>query len=142
MTKRGKQLHRRRFLKTTTAAASAAMMAPTIIPSSALGRDGAVAPSERVVVGGIGIGIFAGPNQAASRSIMGRFVPEKHQTEFFGFFAFSGKATAFLGPLLLGMLSGAFGQRAGVSVVILFFIVGGALLLSVDEQRGIAAAKT
>jgi predicted dehydrogenase len=31
-------------------------MAPQIIPSSALGRDGAVAPSERVVVGGIGIG--------------------------------------------------------------------------------------
>ncbi len=27
-----------------------------IIPSSALGRDGAIAPSERVVVGGIGIG--------------------------------------------------------------------------------------
>ena len=31
-------------------------MTPTIIPSSALGRDGAVAPSERIVVGGIGIG--------------------------------------------------------------------------------------
>ena len=31
-------------------------MAPTIIPSSALGRDGAVAPSERIVIGGIGIG--------------------------------------------------------------------------------------
>jgi predicted dehydrogenase len=31
-------------------------MAPVIIPSSALGRDGAVAPSERIVVGGIGIG--------------------------------------------------------------------------------------
>jgi predicted dehydrogenase len=31
-------------------------MAPQIIPASAIGRDGAVAPSERVVVGGIGIG--------------------------------------------------------------------------------------
>jgi len=50
------QLHRRRFLKTTLAAAGAAVMAPTIIPSSALGLDGAVAPSERIVVGGIGIG--------------------------------------------------------------------------------------
>lgn len=29
---------------------------PTIIPSSALGLDGAIAPSERIVVGGIGIG--------------------------------------------------------------------------------------
>ncbi len=31
-------------------------MAPTIIPSSALGRDGFTAPSERIVIGGIGIG--------------------------------------------------------------------------------------
>ena len=46
---------RRQFLGTVTAG-SAALLAPMIIPSSALGRDGAVAPSERIVVGGIGIG--------------------------------------------------------------------------------------
>jgi hypothetical protein len=55
MAKKTNQLHRRRFLKTTVSA-SAVVMAPTIIPSSALGRDGAVAPSERITVGGIGIG--------------------------------------------------------------------------------------
>lgn len=48
-------LHRRQFLKTATAA-SVTVAAPTIIPSSALGRDGHVAPSERIVMGGIGIG--------------------------------------------------------------------------------------
>lgn len=48
-------ISRRGFLG-RTAAASAAAAAPTIIPSSALGLDGAVPPSERVVVGGIGIG--------------------------------------------------------------------------------------
>ena len=37
-------------------AASAAVAAPTIIPASALGLEGTVPPSERVVVGGIGIG--------------------------------------------------------------------------------------
>src|SRR5262245_21691715 len=47
---------RRRFLKSTLAAASAAIAAPTIIPASALGLQGTVAPSERVIVGGIGIG--------------------------------------------------------------------------------------
>ncbi len=92
-------------------------------------------------VAGIGIGIFAGPNQSASRSLMGRFVPERHQSEFFGFFAFSGKATAFLGPLLLGILSEAYGQRVGVSVVVLFFLAGGALLWTVDEKEGIDAAQ-
>lgn len=91
-------------------------------------------------VGGMLLGIFAGPNQSASRSLMGRFVPHRHQSEFFGFFAFSGKATAFLGPLLLGILSQAYGQRVGVSTVLIFFIVGGLVLLTVSEERGIEAA--
>ena len=55
MAKATHRMHRRRFLK-TAAAASAAVAAPHIIPSSAIGRDGAVPPSERIVVGGIGIG--------------------------------------------------------------------------------------
>src|SRR5436309_6612594 len=55
MSKVVSHLHRRRFLKTALSA-GAAVMAPQIIPSSALGRDGAVAPSERIIVGGIGIG--------------------------------------------------------------------------------------
>src|SRR5881396_3244229 len=50
-----KMLNRRQYLK-TVAAAGAACLAPTIIPASALGRGGAVAPSERIVLGGIGIG--------------------------------------------------------------------------------------
>jgi predicted dehydrogenase len=56
MSRKPAQLHRRRFLKTALSTAGAAVMAPTIIPASALGLDGAVPPSERVVVGGIGIG--------------------------------------------------------------------------------------
>jgi len=48
-------LSRRRFLK-QSAAASAVFSVPTIIPGSALGADGTVAPSERIVVGGIGLG--------------------------------------------------------------------------------------
>jgi predicted dehydrogenase len=46
---------RRQLLK-TAAAAGALLGAPTFVPASALGRDGAVAPSERIVLGGIGIG--------------------------------------------------------------------------------------
>ena len=45
---------RRTFLK-GTGAATAAIAAPTIIPSSVLGRTG-VPPSERIVMGGIGLG--------------------------------------------------------------------------------------
>ena len=45
-------LSRRRFLKTTSAALAAA---PCFVPSSALGKGGAVPPSDRILVGGIGI---------------------------------------------------------------------------------------
>lgn len=90
---------------------------------------------------GVLVGLFAGPNQSASRSLMGRFVPPDKENEFFGFFAFSGKATAFLGPLLLGQLTDVFNsQRAGVAVVILFFILGGILLHLVDEKEGVRVA--
>jgi UMF1 family MFS transporter len=86
-------------------------------------------------IAGIFIGIFSGPNQAASRSLMSRFVPAGMQNEFFGFFAFSGKLTAFLGPALLGLLTQLSGsQRVGVSVVIALFVVGLVLLLRVDEE--------
>ena len=88
-------------------------------------------------IAAIGIGIFAGPNQSASRSLMGRFVPPTKKTEFFGFFAFSGKATAFLGPLFLGLLTTLFNQRAGVSVVLVLFVAGLICLLFVDEAEGL-----
>ncbi len=48
-------LSRRRFL-TAAAKAGALLGLPSIIPASALGRDGAVAPSEQIVLGAIGIG--------------------------------------------------------------------------------------
>jgi len=93
-------------------------------------------------VAGVIIGVFLGPNQSASRSLMGRFVPERHQAEFFGFYQFSGKATSFLGPVLLGIAAQAFdSQRAGVASVLLFLVVGGGLLLWVDERRGVEAAR-
>lgn len=55
---------RRRFLA-TTAKASAVLAAPLFVPGPALGKDGGVAASERVTVGGIGInsrgrGVLAG----------------------------------------------------------------------------------
>ena len=86
------------------------------------------------------VGVFAGPNQSASRSLMARFVPARHESEFFGFFAFSGKVTSFLGPALLGVLSEAYSQRVGVASLLVFFAVGGLLLWRVDEREGIEAA--
>ena len=94
-------------------------------------------------IAGILIGIFSGPNQSASRSLMGRFVPPDKENEFFGFFAFSGKATAFLGPFLFGLLTDIFGsQRAGLSVVLALLLLGAVLLVRVDEEEGTRLGQT
>ena len=88
-------------------------------------------------VAGVVIGLFVGPNQAASRSLLARFVPPAKETEFFGFFAFSGKITAFFGPLLLGRFTEWFGsQRIGVATLLIFFVVGALLLWPLDEDEG------
>ena len=92
-------------------------------------------------VAGIVIGIFSGPNQSASRSLMARFVPSESENEFFGFFAFSGKFTAFLGPILLGLLTQWTGSlRWGISVVLVMFVVGMLILIPLDEENGTARA--
>lgn len=92
-------------------------------------------------VAGVVVGLLMGPNQSASRSLMGRFIPQDKENEFYGFFAFSGKATSFMGPILLGQFTLLFdSQRAGVSVVIILFIIGMVILRGVNEKEGIAAA--
>ena len=76
-------------------------------------------------IAGIFIGLMQGPNQSGSRSLMARLTPESKKNEFFGFYAFSGKATSFVGPLFFGILTSAFGtQQAGLLVVVLFFLLG------------------
>ena len=74
-----------------------------------------------------------GPNQAASRSLMGRLIPKNKENEFYGFFAFSGKATAFVGPLLLSIIvSYTDSLQYGLISVVLLFILGTILLSKVN----------
>ena len=75
------------------------------------------------------IGFFSGPNQSASRSMMAHYTPAEKRNEFFGFYAFSGKATSFLGPLLFGWVTAIFGtQQAGILVVLTLFLFGYVLM--------------
>lgn len=74
---------------------------------------------------GMALGLFVGPVQASSRSLLARLAPAPLRAEFFGLYALSGKATAFLGPILVGGLTLAAGsQRVGFTVVLAFFAVG------------------
>lgn len=63
------RLSRRQFLK-RAAIAGAAVAAPCIIPGSALGLNGTVAPSERIVLGGMGVG-------ARGTGVLNWMLPEK-----------------------------------------------------------------
>ena len=117
--------------KTTVLISLGALTVATLV--AVVGRT-----PEALWAAGVLLGVAAGPNQAASRSLLGRFVPGDKETEFYGFFAFSGKLTAFMGPLLLGQLTAAFdSQRIGVGSVVVFFLVGALLLLRVDEAEGV-----
>jgi UMF1 family MFS transporter len=81
------------------------------------------------------LGVFVGPVQAASRSYLARIAPGELQNELFGFYALSGKATAFLGPLVVGWLTYWSGsQRLGMGVIIVFLFIGFLLMLRVEES--------
>lgn len=79
------------------------------------------------------IGIFVGPTQAASRSCMARIAPPEQITELFGMYALAGKATSFVGPWLVATLTYlSNSQRIGMSVIFIFFMIGGWLLRKVE----------
>ena len=85
---------------------------------------------------GLVLGIFVGPVQAASRSYLARAAPEELRTQMFGLYALSGKATAFLGPLLVGWISYfADSQRWGMSIVVGLFVLGFILMLTVPRPE-------
>ncbi len=84
----------------------------------------------------LGLGIFMGPVQAASRTMISKLCPPHMITQTYGLYAFTGKSISFLGPLAFGLMTTAFGtQQAGMASIILFWVVGLAILLKVKEAR-------
>jgi len=66
---------------------------------------------------------------------MGRIVPENKVNEFYGFYAFSGKATSFAGFLILSVVILVTGsQEIGMMVVSLLLIAGIYLLGDVEDN--------
>ncbi len=85
---------------------------------------------------GVFVGMGGGPTQSASRSFMARLSPKGMETEFFGLFAFSGKATVFIAPLLVALVTNIYdSQRAGLVVVTALLFVGLFLLIPVRNER-------
>jgi MFS transporter, UMF1 family len=90
-------------------------------------------PKKLFWVAGVLLGLMIGPNQSCSRSLMSRLTPKEKQNEFFGFFALTGKATSFLGPLLFGIIAKFHSQQMALWVVIIFLLVGFILFNRPDD---------
>ncbi len=78
---------------------------------------------------GLLIGLAFGPVQASSRAYMARSVTEEEAGRYFGIYALSGRATSFMAPALVASVTIATDSaRAGMAVIILFFVVGWLIL--------------
>lgn len=81
-------------------------------------------PKDLFWLSGILIGLMVGPNQSCSRSLMAQLTPKEKVNEFFGFFALTGKATSFIGPLLFGLVTSIYNQQTALWVVVILFLIG------------------
>jgi len=86
-------------------------------------------------------GVFMGPALASSRTLLARIAPQSMMAEFFGLFTLSGKATSFLAPTAIALITQAtHNQRAGIASVLAFLTIGAIGLMSVREERSQAIA--
>ena len=83
------------------------------------------------------VGAAGGALLAASRNLLVRQADERRITAEFGMYALAGKATAFLAPASIALVTGMSGsQRIGVSPVVALFVLGLVLLMFVRDGEG------
>ena len=87
------------------------------------------------------VAIVLGGSQALSRSLFSQMIPPGREAEFFSFYEISERGTSWIGPFLFAVVNDRFGSlRFGILSVIVLFIVGLAILLTVNVRRAIAEA--
>ncbi len=83
------------------------------------------------------VGLFQGGIQALSRSYYTRLIPKGKAAEFFGFYNMLGKFATVIGPFLMGTVTIITGNnRLGILSIIILLIIGGFLLIRVNESEG------
>jgi UMF1 family MFS transporter len=105
-----------------------------VAPPSPGGALFSSAAERAYLVLGCLIGGAGGPLQAASRTLLIRLAPKDRVAQYFGLFALTGKVTSFVGPLLIGIVTAVTeSQKAGMAVLVIFFLAGLALLARVRD---------
>lgn len=85
---------------------------------------------------GLMAGLGTGSIQTTSRVFMASLIPPGRESEFFGFYALTGKFSAILGPTLFGLISSiTHNQRLAVLSLVIFFIAGGIILRKVRLNK-------
>ncbi|WP_148572409.1 MFS transporter [Nocardioides caldifontis] len=90
---------------------------------------------------GAAIGLVLGGTQALARSYYSMLIPRGYEAEYFSFYHAMERGTSWFGTLVFGLvyqLTDSY--RPSIFALIAFFVIGGALLLKVDTQRGIREA--
>jgi UMF1 family MFS transporter len=83
----------------------------------------------------ITLGLFIGPAQSSSRSLLAKLAPPEQTSEIFGLYAMTGKSISFVGPTLFALITQITdSQRWGISAIILLWVIGLILLVKVKEE--------
>ena len=90
------------------------------------------------------VGLALGSSQSAGRALVGQFSPPERAAEFFGLWGLAGKLAAIVGPVTYGAIAWLShgDHRLALLSTGAFFVAGLVLLLTVNESRGRAAART
>lgn len=103
-----------------------------------------VLPEEQVVpflLLGVAIGVVLGGTQALARSYFSLLIPRGKEAAYFSFYHAVDRGTSWFGTLVFGVVYQVTGSyRPAVFALIVFFVIGGLLLLRVDTRRGIEQA--
>lgn len=88
------------------------------------------------------VGLVQGGTQALSRALFAKLIPKHKSGEFFGFFSVFEKFGGILGPLVFAIVINRFqSSQLAILSVIVFFVVGGAILLFVNVEEGERTAR-
>jgi MFS transporter, UMF1 family len=90
---------------------------------------------------GASIGIVLGGTQALARSYFSLLIPRGKEAEYFSFYHAMDRGTSWFGTATFGIvLALTDSYRPAIFALVVFFVVGGALLMRVDTERGIREA--
>ena len=85
-------------------------------------------------------GLVLGGSQALARACFSMMTPVKKSAEFFGFYAFTMKASSVIGPLIYVIAVNTSNQKLGVLIIWALIVIGTIYLSTIDVRKGALVA--